>query len=71
MSDLAERYPGWFVSDYAGTNVAEDLAETFTRFVLYPRPTGSRVADAKVNFFWSDPTLVAVRATILANRSSR
>lgn len=57
-----------FVTDYATTNPAEDLAETFTVFVLNDRPTGDTIADQKVNLLWGDADMVALREQIRANR---
>lgn len=57
-----------FVTDYATNNPAEDLAETFTVFVLNDRPTGNTIADQKVNLLWDDPSMVALREQIRANR---
>ncbi len=56
-----------FVTDYATTNPAEDLAETFAVFVTEERPTGNTIADQKVNMLWSDPDMVTLRTEILAN----
>ncbi len=61
--------PKSFVTDYAATDPAEDMAESFAAFVLKKQPTGPSVAAAKVNFFWSDPVAVQVRAQILFNRN--
>ncbi|MDH6180596.1 hypothetical protein M2152_000778 [Microbacteriaceae bacterium SG_E_30_P1] len=55
-----------FVSDYAATNVVEDLAESFMTFVLEPRPTGDTVIARKLEFFWSYPDFVTTRERILA-----
>ncbi|MFT7597665.1 MAG: hypothetical protein ACI8TP_000585 [Acidimicrobiales bacterium] len=54
-----------FVADYATTNPAEDLAETFANFVLGVRPTGNTIADQKVNLPWSDSAMVGLRTQIL------
>jgi len=53
-----------FVTDYAATNPAEDLAETFAHFVTEDRPTGDSIADQKVQLLWADPDLVELRAEI-------
>ena len=53
-----------FVTDYATTNPAEDLAETFTVFVLNDRPTGDTIADQKVRFLWDDADMVELRERI-------
>lgn len=50
-----------FVTEYAGTNPGEDIAESFTYFVLQEKPTGDTIADQKVRFFYDYPTLVAIR----------
>lgn len=57
-----------FVTDYATTNAAEDLAETFAVFVLQDRPTGDTIADQKVNLLWADADMVQLREQIRANR---
>ena len=60
-----------FVTAYATTNPAEDLAETFGVFVIYDRPEGTSVADEKVEFLWGDPDLVALRTGIRARGDFR
>jgi hypothetical protein len=50
-----------FVSDYAPTSPAEDIAETFSFFILQPRPTGKTLADQKILFFYDFPELVELR----------
>ncbi|MBE2222857.1 MAG: hypothetical protein IAF02_15035 [Anaerolineae bacterium] len=56
-----EARPDWFVTEYAATNPGEDIAESFTYFVLQEKPTGSSIADQKVRFFYDYPALVAMR----------
>lgn len=55
-----------FVSDYAATNVVEDIAESFMTFVLEDEPTGDSVAAQKLDFFWQLPEYVAIRERIRA-----
>jgi hypothetical protein len=57
-----------FVSDYAATNVVEDIAESFMTFVLEDRPTDATasVSAAKLEFFWQYPELVTIRERIRA-----
>lgn len=55
-----------FVTEYATTNPAEDLAETFTAFVMQDRPSGATIADQKVQFLWNDPDMVTLRTQIRA-----
>lgn len=60
-----------FVSDYAATAPAEDIAESFATFVLKPAPTGDTIADQKVAFFYDYPELVNLRAQISGRLVSR
>jgi hypothetical protein len=53
-----------FVSDYAATNVVEDIAESYMTFVLEDRPDGGSVVADKLNFFWGYPELVTIRERI-------
>lgn len=55
-----------FVSDYAATNVVEDIAESFMTFVLEdePRDATASVTAAKLDFFWQYPELQAIRERI-------
>lgn len=54
-----------FVSDYAATNPGEDIAESFTAFILQPKPTGRAMADDKVRFFYRYPEMVELREQIV------
>ena len=60
-----------FVSDYAATNVVEDIAESFMTFVLEDRPedAAASVTAAKLDFFWQYPELEAIRERIRAEFS--
>ncbi len=53
-----------FVTWYAATNASEDIAESFSYFVLNDKPTGNSIADQKVRFFYDYPELVTLRQTI-------
>jgi hypothetical protein len=66
LDALYESYADRFVTDYAATNPAEDIAESWTAFILSPRPTGQSIADDKVRFFYEFPELVRLRTQILA-----
>lgn len=55
------KYGSYFVSDYAMTDESEDLAETFSAFVLREKPTGKSVADEKINFLYNYPDLIKIR----------
>lgn len=65
--DAYERYdenPNAFVSDYAATNVEEDMAESFAQFVTGDKASGQTLADQKINFFYNYPELIKVRDDI-------
>ncbi|WP_411347174.1 hypothetical protein [Paenibacillus sp. WLX2291] len=55
-----------FVTSYAATNVAEDMAETWMTFVINPLPTGTpqTTVDKKLQFFADNPKLTARRLEI-------
>lgn len=53
-----------FVSDYAATNPGEDIAETFTTFVLKTKPTWDTIADKKVLMMYEYPELLALKQVI-------
>ncbi|CAN5460236.1 hypothetical protein BH10ACT7_BH10ACT7_17920 [soil metagenome] len=55
-----------FVSDYAATNVVEDIAESFMTFVLEDEPSGDSVVAQKLLFFWGYPQMVVIRERIRA-----
>ena len=57
-------HASWFVSDYAATNVEEDIAESFRMFVLEDKARGNDIADQKINFFYQFPELVEMRDEI-------
>lgn len=60
-----------FVSDYAAISPEEDIAESFSTFVLKPKPTGDTLADQKVAFFYNYPELVKLRAEMNGRLYSR
>lgn len=55
-----------FVSDYAATNLGEDLAESFMTYVLEASHDGSGTVAAKLRFFDEFPELAAIRERIRA-----
>ncbi len=61
LDDFYEKYADRFVTDYAATSPVEDIAETFMLFVLEDNPTGNKVSDKKMRFFYEFPELVEVR----------
>jgi hypothetical protein len=56
-----------FVTDYAATNPAEDIAESFTYFILKPKPAGETMAEKKILFFYQYDELVKLR-NLIRNR---
>lgn len=65
------RYRDEFVSNYAPTHPAEDIAESFTIFVIDGSSDRGAVADAKVRFFERFPELLELRERIRAADPSR
>jgi hypothetical protein len=55
-----------FVSDYAATNVVEDIAESFMTWVVEDDASGASVVADKLAFFEQYPQLVAERDRIRA-----
>ena len=70
LNEFYEKYQDQFVTEYAPTNPVEDIAETWTYFVLMPRPQGSTIAEQKVLFFYEYPELVALRQQVVNNLCS-
>ena len=61
FQDYEER----FATAYAATNATEDIAESWSYFVLSPRPEGTEIWEDKLLFFYGYPELVRLRAEIL------
>lgn len=53
-----------FVTDYAATNPGEDIAETFTYFVLAKKPEYTTIANQKVLQLYEYPELVHLKKLI-------
>lgn len=53
-----------FVSEYAATNLTEDMAESFASFVLQSKPSGTKTVDKKIAFYYEYPALVRERERI-------
>jgi hypothetical protein len=58
-----------FVTDYATTNVEEDMAESFAFFVLEANHNNDTVRNQKVNFYNNYPELVQMRASMRTSLS--
>lgn len=61
-----EENPTHYVSRYGANYFHEDIADTFAVFILGGPPQGTTVAGEKLRFFWADPNMVELRATIPA-----
>jgi len=58
---LYEDFPESFVTEYAATHPAEDIAESFIYFVTLDKPEGNLIKDKKIRFFYAYPELVEMR----------
>lgn len=67
VEDFYARYEDQFVSEYAATNIREDMAESFMYFVLEAAPQGDQVFEEKIRFFSEFPELVFLRKQIIQN----
>jgi len=65
MDEFYRQYRDQFVTEYASTTPLEDIAESWTEFVMRPKPTGSTIADQKILFFYEYPELVDIRREII------
>ncbi len=54
-----------FKEEYAATNLGEDMAVSFTSFVLESPPSGDSIPEQKVNFFYQFPELVQMRKEMI------
>ena len=65
IDEFYEVYQDRFVTDYAVTNPEEDIAESFTFFVLTRKPNADKISDQKILFFYDYPELVSLRMKII------
>jgi hypothetical protein len=59
-----EKHPDDFITKYAAKSAEEDIAESFTQFILYEKPTGTKKKDLKVAFFYDYPEFIEMRTRI-------
>jgi hypothetical protein len=59
-----KEHPDEFVTEYGLKSPEEDIAESFTQFILYEKPTGTKKKDLKVAFFYEYPEFVEMRTRI-------
>lgn len=67
LRDFYEIYQDQFLSEYAATSPVEDIAESWTHFILAPKPELNSIASEKILFFYEYPELVDLRMQILQN----
>ncbi|HAV76719.1 MAG TPA: hypothetical protein DCX53_05120 [Anaerolineae bacterium] len=65
LDDFHDTYQDQFLTDYAPTSPAEDIAESWSFFVLSPKPDNNSIANEKILFFYEYPELVRLRGDIL------
>ena len=53
-----------YVTEYAATNPWEDIAESFTYFILQSKPKGNTTAEEKILFFYNFKEMVKLRNEI-------
>jgi predicted Zn-dependent protease with MMP-like domain len=63
--EFYEKYSDRFLNDYASTSLDEDIAESWTSFVLEDKPIyENTIAQEKIRFFYDYPELVELRNDI-------
>ena len=67
LDNFYYKYENQFLTDYAVTTPEEDIAESWSFFVLSPKPKGDTTAEDKILFFYEYPELVQLREIILNN----
>jgi|TARA_B100002003_G_C14117497_1_gene537489 hypothetical protein len=61
---FGRKYDDRFLTEYASSSVEEDIAESFTGFVLKDKPTTSTVQDQKILFWYRYPEMEKLRKVI-------
>ncbi len=67
LESFYKKHKDQFVTDYAPTSPAEDIAESWSFFVLKRKPANKTIANQKVLFFYEFPELVRLREQIAHN----
>ena len=67
LDSFYEKYDDQFVTDYAPTSPAEDVAESWSYFILKAKPANRTIANQKVLFFYEFPELIELRKQIAQN----
>jgi hypothetical protein len=66
LTHFYRNHPTQFITPYASTSPEEDIAESWSYFVLTPKPANDSTAHAKVLFFYNYPELVDLRNQIIS-----
>lgn len=70
--DIYNNYRDRFVTEYASSNIVEDFAEVFAYFVTQDhRPSGSTVAEKKINMLYEFDELISLRNYIRNGGNAR
>ena len=67
LDDFYYKYEDQFITTYSATTLEEDMAESWSFFVLTPKPQPTSIANQKVLFFYEYPELIQLREEILNN----
>jgi len=64
LSAFFQAHPQDFVREYAATAPKEDLADSWTYFVMTSQPAGETIAEQKILFFYNYPEFIDLRSKI-------
>lgn len=64
LEKFYKKRPSEFVTQYASESPEEDIAESWTFFVLFDKPKNNSKANEKILFFYNYPELVKYREAI-------
>jgi hypothetical protein len=67
LSHFYRDHASEFITPYAATSPEEDMAESWSYFVLTPKPVDDSTAHRKLLFFYNFPELVDLRDKIVSN----
>jgi len=65
LDEFYDAYKDQFLTNYATISPAEDIAESWSFFILSPKPGPDSIANEKITFFYEYPELVQLREDIL------
>lgn len=67
LLEFYEKHENDFVSEYATTNIEEDIAESFMHFVINDKPQDATIANKKILYFYQFKELIEIRKEIRSN----